>query len=603
MAALVLLGTLSLVVRVVHLSTYLDEQETRLALTPLRAKDHRLVQLDVKAGASVSSEEPMGRVFHVTKEYGPATFGGLGAVVTTLVGKQAERGIDVQVVMPAYSYLLDKVDGGATSYVTVRFKGESVIVPVYMLREVHAGALVTVRLIGAPVQSAPPLARAFEASGPRDIYYAVPGLDWEVRDVLFNVASAAFLDAAGSSGDIFHMHGATHGFTVALLRQRWRANTSLSYPRILYTLHDYSNEFVYRVVASALPLFMTPSSDLGEYPAHLSNHKYVFPSYYGIRDADAVSVVSVALATMLAQGKVDFVNRVAVEDVLDRQFERGRVVAITNGVAATKTTATNAEAKILAKARLVQLRVLPSEAATKPLVLFIGRFQLNKGVASCADAARLMASLDFTLVLMGQHVQHQPDADAFVKRVRDLGGIVIAGELEQDRVGSLLRTAADIGFVPSRTEAFGLVAVEALAAGALVVSTGVGGLQDFLVCFFFNIYFLITKIFLFFFFGFRLTVTAHATATITHIYLGQAPAANWKHLLPRPSPSCDPSRLSRKINSFTTLSRMHTSSTGTNPQERRIATLQCTNGFHRFEIMYIVFFFFKCTIHYVFLAR
>ena len=64
-----------------------------------------------------------------------------------------------------------------------------------------------------------------------------------------------------------------------------------------------------------------------------------------------------------------------------------------------------------------------------------------------------------------------------------IGGARDCMELEQiqEEYGPVLRAAADIVFVPSKTEAFGLVAAEGLAYGALVVTTGVGGLRDFLV--------------------------------------------------------------------------------------------------------------------------
>jgi glycogen synthase len=52
---------------------------------------------------------------------------------------------------------------------------------------------------------------------------------------------------------------------------------------------------------------------------------------------------------------------------------------------------------------------------------------------------------------------------------------------EQEEFGMVLRAAADVVFVPSHSEAFGLVAAEGLAMGAVVLSTGVGGLSDFLV--------------------------------------------------------------------------------------------------------------------------
>ncbi|CAG8726645.1 4418_t:CDS:1, partial [Funneliformis mosseae] len=41
--------------------------------------------------------------------------------------------------------------------------------------------------------------------------------------------------------------------------------------------------------------------------------------------------------------------------------------------------------------------------------------------------------------------------------------------------------AADILFVPSKTESFGLTAAEGLLFGCPIVSTGVGGLKEFLV--------------------------------------------------------------------------------------------------------------------------
>ena len=52
---------------------------------------------------------------------------------------------------------------------------------------------------------------------------------------------------------------------------------------------------------------------------------------------------------------------------------------------------------------------------------------------------------------------------------------------EQDQFGIYLRAAADISLVPSWMESFGLVAAEALAFGSVIVSTGVGGLKEFLI--------------------------------------------------------------------------------------------------------------------------
>jgi glycosyltransferase involved in cell wall biosynthesis len=50
----------------------------------------------------------------------------------------------------------------------------------------------------------------------------------------------------------------------------------------------------------------------------------------------------------------------------------------------------------------------------------------------------------------------------------------------QGEWGTTLRMASDFAFVPSFSEAFGLVAAEGLLFGQTVVSSGVGGLAEFL---------------------------------------------------------------------------------------------------------------------------
>jgi D-inositol-3-phosphate glycosyltransferase len=124
---------------------------------------------------------------------------------------------------------------------------------------------------------------------------------------------------------------------------------------------------------------------------------------------------------------------------------------------------------------------LPSRA---PLLLFVGRIQPLKGLAV---AVRTLAALiedhpDAHLVVVGG--PSGPQGDAEVARVHSLVDSLGLGEhvfFVPPRLHELLSTyyrAADVCLVPSRSESFGLVALEAAACGTPVVASDVGGLRS-----------------------------------------------------------------------------------------------------------------------------
>ena len=116
-----------------------------------------------------------------------------------------------------------------------------------------------------------------------------------------------------------------------------------------------------------------------------------------------------------------------------------------------------------------------------PMLLFVGRIQPLKSLDVAVGAlARMRSSRDAFLVVVGG--PSGPHGDAELARVQRL-----VGELGlRDRVRfvppqrhELLSTyyrAADVCVVPSRSESFGLVALEAAACGTPVVAAAVGGL-------------------------------------------------------------------------------------------------------------------------------
>jgi D-inositol-3-phosphate glycosyltransferase len=116
------------------------------------------------------------------------------------------------------------------------------------------------------------------------------------------------------------------------------------------------------------------------------------------------------------------------------------------------------------------------------VLLYVGRIQPLKGAAL---AVRCLATLDdrsVVLVVVGG--PSGPDGVAEVERVRALAHeLGVADRVRwvppqpHHRLAHFYR-AADVCIVPSRTESFGLVALEAAACGTPVVAASVGGLRS-----------------------------------------------------------------------------------------------------------------------------
>jgi D-inositol-3-phosphate glycosyltransferase len=117
----------------------------------------------------------------------------------------------------------------------------------------------------------------------------------------------------------------------------------------------------------------------------------------------------------------------------------------------------------------------------RPVMLFVGRIQPLKGLDVAIDALARVERRDTMLVVVGG----PSGADGELEAAK--AHALVARHGLQDRVlfvppqpHHLLSTyyrAADVCVVPSRSESFGLVALEAAACGTPVVAAAVGGLR------------------------------------------------------------------------------------------------------------------------------
>jgi D-inositol-3-phosphate glycosyltransferase len=120
----------------------------------------------------------------------------------------------------------------------------------------------------------------------------------------------------------------------------------------------------------------------------------------------------------------------------------------------------------------------------RPVLLFVGRIQPLKGVELAVRTFARVAALEPEAVLVVVGGPSGPDGPAELARARQAavaGGVADRVLFRPPVAHEHLVTyyhAADVCLVPSSSESFGLVALEAAACGTPVVATAVGGLRS-----------------------------------------------------------------------------------------------------------------------------
>jgi len=110
------------------------------------------------------------------------------------------------------------------------------------------------------------------------------------------------------------------------------------------------------------------------------------------------------------------------------------------------------------------------------VVLFVGRMVDHKGIENLLEAARSVAYAKFLLVGGGPELD---PARRLATRLGIAGRIVFAGEVPHEDLPEYF-AACDMFVLPSvsRLEAFGIVALEAMASGKPVVVTDIPGVRE-----------------------------------------------------------------------------------------------------------------------------
>lgn len=114
-------------------------------------------------------------------------------------------------------------------------------------------------------------------------------------------------------------------------------------------------------------------------------------------------------------------------------------------------------------------------------LLYTGRIAKNKGLAVLLDVvARIPVSERIPLVLMGRDWGMRPTLELRARRLGIEKDLVWLGHVEDPAAYRAVFRRAAVFTFPSEWEAFGLVLLEAMAAGLPIVATSVGGVPEVL---------------------------------------------------------------------------------------------------------------------------
>jgi glycosyltransferase involved in cell wall biosynthesis len=128
------------------------------------------------------------------------------------------------------------------------------------------------------------------------------------------------------------------------------------------------------------------------------------------------------------------------------------------------------------KKNLTQFRskfALPNER----IVLFVGRLVYEKGVHVLVNAIpKVLEKVDAKFVIVGNGYMKE-QLSGLVKSLGIAQKVIFTGFVDDETLRKL-QTCADVSVVPSLFEPFGIVALEAMAAGSPVVVSDTGGLGE-----------------------------------------------------------------------------------------------------------------------------
>ena len=438
-------------------------------------------------------------VIHVSKESTPIVpFGGVGQIVGEIARGQTKT-FTTAVILPHYGFITNTQ---ALLKFEFWIRGTRVQGSVHYLK--HGDAFFF--FIGPPSH----ISKLWQSTHIEDAYAQPRTLLHKIKayttDLYFSFVAAQLVSYISAHQSIVqescfvaHVHGGSNAPTLWFLRQ---LSPDIS---TIYTVHDYNREpFITYPVESVRMYAQKVSTKREEiYMCDMDNPRLSTSVLLNTRNrlsaahfASCANVVTTVSEGMVTELKT--VNEYYAEQ-LRRLSNRGRITTVHNWLSAVSwkraREAVSAEQplndKLKARLKLFSdfKRFLIGThhqqiTSNECVVLWIGRFEINKGVLLLPALHKSSCNMGCAFVIFGHWTNN--GARNLYERVLSkierqnsrCTTFAFKDRPSQERGEQTVRSAADFVVIPSYSEAYGFVAAEALAYASVPIVSSVGGLTE-----------------------------------------------------------------------------------------------------------------------------
>jgi glycogen synthase len=436
----------------------------------------KTIETETTSHPFILEKLPKITVLHVALEYRQASLGGLGMITTELVDAQNKFNqgdcFDSSIITPYYPIFEQNYQPATfIDNITHLYNNEEVNSAIYLINHKNNKHY----LIKPQIE----YNHLFNVDSPCQIYTTDSTFIESIK--YFNSATASFIINKTSTNNlIIQLHDWTSALTAAILRQFYK-NYNI---KLIYNLH-INNKDRGTYLKEQL-------SGIG---LQLENNSYILKQM-GICCSDYVIAVSKGILEDCCIYQADETKELARSFLIAKY--NNKATAILNGIDYNKSSKiknlNNRHTDLVSAKKQIKEQLAKSLTssfstwkidANLPIILYIGRFSPEKGIEYFKT---LIATIEgkATFFALGRGFTKEI-LELIMQNSRQKNNVFITfSTLEQEKYGDLMRAAADFTFVPSHEEACGLVAMEGLANGSICITSGVGGLKDFINPFKYN---------------------------------------------------------------------------------------------------------------------